>query len=57
LYPSVGIAYLFYVILRVISYIIGEGRTRDRKYGKIILPTVLSVVVFIMATLIILISL
>jgi hypothetical protein len=55
-YPSTGMGYLFYVILRIISYIVGESKTRDKKYGKIALPMVLSFIAFIMVTLIILLS-
>lgn len=55
-HPSAGMGYIFYVILRIISYIKGDDKTRDRKYGRIFLPIVLSFVVFIMATLIIIFS-
>jgi hypothetical protein len=55
-HPSAGMGYLFYAILRIISYISRNERTRDRKYGKIVLPMVLTFVVFIMATIIIILS-
>ena len=54
-HPSIGLGYLFYVLLRTISYISGENRTRKRKYGKLILPAVLSFMISIMIILIILI--
>jgi uncharacterized membrane-anchored protein len=46
-HPTVGVGYVFYVILRIISYLTGQDRTRNRKYGKIVLPMVFSFVVFI----------
>lgn len=47
-HPSIGLGYLFYLILRAISYISGESKTRKKKYGKIVLPATLFFMIFIL---------
>ena len=54
--PTAGLGYMFYVILRIISHGAGERSTRNRKYGKVVLPTTLSFVASMMVILILILS-
>jgi len=54
-HPSIGLGYLFYIILRVISYISSEKITRQKKFGRIILPSVLAFMITLLIILIVII--